>query len=195
LDQFEHVMVLVSIIVGLGITHILLGVAGIVDRLSSGREPLRLSVAYFAWLAHVFVWLVQFWWWEFRFDQFVDEWTVDLYLFLVLYAVTLFLMAAVLVPRTWDPVESLGDYLLERRAWFYSLQFAANALDVADSYLKGGIAYIAALPVSSFVLWIAIAVACLVGLRARTLRVHTIAAVVVLFLQLFTAFASPLLGL
>lgn len=49
LDQFEYVMVLISIIIGLGIAHQLLGLAGIVDRLASGRHPIRLSVAYFSW--------------------------------------------------------------------------------------------------------------------------------------------------
>ena len=34
MDQFEYVMVLVSIIIGLGIAHILVGVGAIVDRLS-----------------------------------------------------------------------------------------------------------------------------------------------------------------
>jgi len=33
--QFEYVMVLVSIVVGLGIAHILLGISGIIDRLST----------------------------------------------------------------------------------------------------------------------------------------------------------------
>ncbi len=34
MDQFEYVMVLVSIVVGLGIAHILLGISGIIDRRS-----------------------------------------------------------------------------------------------------------------------------------------------------------------
>ena len=35
MDQFEYVMVLVSIIVGLGIAHILLGIGSIIDRLAA----------------------------------------------------------------------------------------------------------------------------------------------------------------
>ena len=91
MDQFEYVMVLVSIIVGLGIAHLLLGVGGIVDRVASGDRPLRSSVAYFSWLGVVFAWSVMFWWWEFKFSGFVAEWTIGLYFFLVIYAVTLFL--------------------------------------------------------------------------------------------------------
>ena len=35
-DQFEYVMVLVSIIVGLSIAHVLFGVGGIIDRRAGG---------------------------------------------------------------------------------------------------------------------------------------------------------------
>jgi hypothetical protein len=51
MGQFEYVMVLVSIIVGLGIAHILLGIGGIIDRLSRKDDRLELSLAHFTWLA------------------------------------------------------------------------------------------------------------------------------------------------
>jgi len=63
---------------------------------------------------------------------------MGLYLFLIFYAITLFLLQAVLVPRTWDGVTSLKDYFLERRAWFYSFLMFATVLDFFDTYLKGG---------------------------------------------------------
>lgn len=137
MDQFEYVMVLVSIIIGLGVAHVLLGLGRIVDRLAGHTRSLRLSAAYFSWLGVVFVWTLLFWWWEYRFADFVTDWTVGLYFFLVTYAMVLFLMAAVLVPRSWDQVDDLADYFLERRVWFYSLMLFANGLDVLDSFLKG----------------------------------------------------------
>ncbi|MHC5118463.1 MAG: hypothetical protein ACYSOH_00385 [Planctomycetota bacterium] len=142
MDQFEYVMVLVSIIVGLGIAHILLGIGGIIDRLSHKENPLELSLAHASWLGFCFSWLVMFWWWEYRFSSRVSDWTMGLYLFLITYAVTLFLLQAVLVPRTWDGVKSLKDFFLERRAWFYGLLMFATILDLLDSYLKGGFEYI-----------------------------------------------------
>ena len=81
--------------------------------------------------------MVLFWWWEFRLGVLEVEWTVGLYLFLVLYAVALFLIAVVLVPRSWDGVTDLDDYLIARRGWFFSLLLAGTGLDVLDSYLRG----------------------------------------------------------
>ena len=143
MNQFEYIMVLVSIIVGLGVAHMLLGISGIIDRLIRGKEPLELSLAHAAWLGSVFGWLVLFWWWEYRFSTRIADWTVGLYFFLILYAVVLFLLSAILVPRTWDGVCSLKAYFLERRAWFYGLYMLGNAIDLVDSHLKGGMEYFA----------------------------------------------------
>lgn len=194
--QFEYVMVLISIIIGLGIAHQLLGLAGIVDRLVSPGRPLGLNVAHLAWLGVVFSWTVMFWWWEFRFAEFVTEWTIGLYFFLVLYAVALFLLAALLVPQSWDEVHDLGHYFVERRTWFYSLLFAANGLDIVDTWLKGGVANLQNTPAITYAIWGAIAVASVIGVRTKALRTHNLLGVVVFVLQVMTGFAAlPRLGL
>jgi multisubunit Na+/H+ antiporter MnhC subunit len=54
-DQFQHVMVLTSIIIGLGITNVLLGVSGAIERYTEGDRPLQLSWASAFWLAQVFL--------------------------------------------------------------------------------------------------------------------------------------------
>lgn len=193
MDQFEYVMVLVSIIVGLGIAHLLLGLSGIVDRLAAPTNPLRGHVAYFAWHAATFVWLLLFWWWEFRFLEFVDQWNVGLYFFLVAYAVTLFLMAALLVPRTWDRVDDLGQYFLERKSWFYTLLLLADFFDIVDTFLKDG--WFSAQPTMHYIVWGGLAVFCVVGYRASSLRIHAGLGIGAAALQLTSAFSVlPLLG-
>ena len=195
MDQFEYIMVLVSIIVGLGVAHLLLGVGGVINRLADPQRPLKLSVAYLAWLAMLFVWMVLFWWWEFRFGEFVSHWTVGLYFFLVIYAVTLFLLAAVMVPRSWDSVDDLEGYFLERRYWFYSLLLFANCIDIFDSYLKGGVERLVKEPPATFLLWAVIVAACLIGFRATRIQPHTVMGVLVLALQIVNGFVVlPRLG-
>ncbi|MEM7430483.1 MAG: hypothetical protein AAF351_00960 [Pseudomonadota bacterium] len=188
MNQFEYVMVLVSIIIGLGIARILLGFAGIIDRLSRKDNPLELSLAHAAWLGYCFVWLVLFWWWEYRFSIRVSEWTVGLYFFLVCYAVTLFLIQAVLVPRSWDGVSSLKDYFLERRAWFYGFLLFATVLDQFDSYLKGGFDYLLGTgPINLVFAAVTVPVA-IIGIRTANLRFHNIVATVFLGWQVIIGF-------
>ncbi len=138
MDRFTYVMVLISIIMGLGITHVLIGVSGLIDRRASGHR-IRIGWAYSFWLAFIFTWMIQFWWWEFRFSEFVSEWTIGLYYFLISYSICLFLLAGILVPRTWEGVDDLDSFLLSRRKWFYSIIALASLLDITDSLLKGGV--------------------------------------------------------
>ena len=117
MDAFEYVMVLISIIVGLAITHVLNALAAAVHRLRGHGDPLRLEAVYLLWIGFVTTWLVSFWWWEFKFQEVTVDWSFGLYLFLITYAVSLFLVAAVLVVGA--PVAS-----------------AKLVLDTLDSFLK-----------------------------------------------------------
>ena len=190
MDQFEYVMVLVSIIVGLGIAHILLGIGGIIDRLSRKKDRLELSLAHASWLGFCFAWLVMFWWWEYRFSSRVSDWTMGLYLFLITYAVTLFLLQAVLVPRTWDGVKSLKDFFLERRAWFYGLLMFATILDLLDSYLKGGFEYILDTGIINMVFAASTIPIVIIGVTTTKMRFHNFVGLVFFGWQLLLGFGN-----
>jgi hypothetical protein len=120
-DQFQHVMVLTSIIIGLGITNVLLGVSGAIERYTEGDRPLQLSWASAFWLAQVFLWMILFWWWEFRLVDILKHWTLWNYLLIICYAVALFLLVALLIPKDWDKVDNLNAYFLSKRLVLFSL--------------------------------------------------------------------------
>ena len=195
MNRFEYVMVLISIIVGLGITNVLLGVGAIIDRRADG-PALRIGRSHPVWLAFVFVWMVQFWWWEFRFSELRSEWPMGLYFFLVAYAVAVFLLAVILVPRRWEAVVDLDVYFLKRRRWFYALLFVATWLDVADGWLKGGNRYlIEDLGLLTWVLWAAQLTAAVVGTRSEKVRTQEILAITCLVLEVVQGFVTlPVLG-
>ena len=77
-DQFQHVMVLISIIIGLGITNLLLGLSGAIERFTESTRPLRISWATVFWLAYLFFLMVLFWWWEFRLLELLKQWSLKL---------------------------------------------------------------------------------------------------------------------
>jgi hypothetical protein len=195
MNRFEYVMVLISIVVGLGIANVLMGLGAIIDRRADG-PPIRIGRVHPVWLAFVFVWMVQFWWWEFRFSELRSEWPMGLYFFLVAYAVTIFLLAVVLVPRRWEAVEDLDVYFLKRRAWFFALLLVATCLDVVDGWLKGGSQYlIEDLGLLTWVLWAVQLVAVVVGVRSIRLRTHAILAVAALVIEVVQGFLTlPVLG-
>lgn len=137
MDSFEYVMVLVSIVVGLGVAHLLMALGGAVHRLRGHGPPIRLEATYLLWVGFVLTWLISFWWWEFKFQDLAIDWTFGLYLFIVSYAIILFLLAVVLVPANMEGVADSYVYFMEGRRWFFAALLFTVGLDVVDTFLKG----------------------------------------------------------
>src|SRR3954467_1167590 len=65
MEMFNYVMVLASVIIGLGITHLLQGVGGIVQH--PGRE--KTYWVHLLWVAATFLRAMFWWWFEFRLSK------------------------------------------------------------------------------------------------------------------------------
>ena len=194
-DQFQHVMVLTSIIIGLGITYILIGVGTMIERITGHGARLRLSWAHAVWLFNLFMWMVCFWWWEFRLLTLLKSWTLAHYLFIITYAVLLFLLAVLLLPRDWATTDSLDDYFVSKRRWFYPLYLVTIFTDIVDAWLKGGWPYLQANGVSAFAYWAAAIPVCIVGVCTKNIRIHSCMAIITCVLQLTAVFVDfPKLG-
>jgi hypothetical protein len=137
MSAFEYAMVLISIVIGVGVTHILTALGNAVHRIQGFGPPIRLEAVYLTWVAFVFSWLASFWWFEFKWSDIAPEFGVGLYLFLVLYAVVLFSWAVILVPHRLAVIEDSWEYFVSIRGWFYGGLLVVNAIDLADSFLKG----------------------------------------------------------
>ena len=193
-DQFQHVMVLISIIIGLGITNLLLGLSGAIERLTESTRPLRISWATIFWLAYLFFLMVLFWWWEFRLLDLLKQWSLWNYFLVICFAVVLFLQVALLIPRDWDKVDDMNEYFLAKRRWFYSVFALSLIIDLIDSYMKGGLAYINGTGILSWGFNLAGLAAAVVGFRSTRIRVHTTMAIVFLVWEVTIGFdVSPLL--
>ncbi|HTG51653.1 MAG TPA: hypothetical protein VMA33_02240 [Candidatus Tectomicrobia bacterium] len=193
-DQFQHVMVLISIIIGLGITNLLLGLSGAIERLTESTRPLRISWATIFWLAYLFFLMVLFWWWEFRLLELLKQWSLWNYFLVICFAVVLFLQVALLIPRDWDNVDDMNEYFLAKRRWFYSVFALSLIIDLIDSYVKGGLAYIKGAGILSWGFNLAGLLAAIVGFRSTRIRTHSTMATLFLVWEVIIGFdVSPLL--
>ena len=64
-------------------------------------------------------------------------WTFGVYLFVVCYAIILFLLCAPLFPDSMQDYKGYEDYFLSKRAWLFGVLASAYLLDVVDTLLKG----------------------------------------------------------
>jgi hypothetical protein len=131
MDMFNYVMVLASVIIGLGVTHLLMGVAGIIQH--PGRE--KIYWVHLTWVGATFLRAIFWWWFEFGFSR--ATWNFALYSFVLSYALLIYLWCALLFPKDLAGYEGYKDYFYSRRTWFFGVGLAATVADIADTLLKG----------------------------------------------------------
>ncbi len=137
MSAFEYVMVLVSIVIALAIAHLLTALAEGIHRYRGHGEPIKLDAVFLLWVGFVLIWLLSFWWWEFKFQEVAVEWSIGLYYFIIGYAIVLFMLAQILVPHRMRGVSDSYAYFMEGRKWFFGTLLLMQAVDVADTFLKG----------------------------------------------------------
>ena len=132
MDLFLHIKVLFSMILGLGVAHLLRGVSRIV------QHPKKFAVywVHLTWTLFLFLYLIHFWWWEFALSR-ITQWTFPLYFFLALYATLLYLICSLFFPEEIDEYDGFKNYFYHRRPWLFGFLAALFALDFIDTFIKG----------------------------------------------------------
>jgi hypothetical protein len=131
-DAFFHVRILVGIVTGLSISRLLTGLARPVQY--PGVK--RLGLIQPAWAIFMLVTIVHFWWFELGLSK-IGKWTFGLYLFVIGYAILIFLISTILFPDQMDQFPDPDEYFFSRRRWFYGLLTALFLVDIGDTALKG----------------------------------------------------------
>ena len=137
MSPFEFVTVLISIILGLGITQIMSGIADLIHQW--GR--VRLNWPHLLWVVLVFILHVQEWWLLFQLRS-ITVWKLPMFLFQVLYPISLFILARILFPM---PTEENGTdmkryYLSSYRKLFIMVMIlsALSAIENIAVHHLGG---------------------------------------------------------
>jgi|SRR6478609_3874375 len=163
MDSFAYLSVFISLILGLGVTHLLTGAAALIR----SRRELKLWWPTPLWMATTFLIQVQTWWAMFTLRT-VERWSFAAFLTVLLQPVAIFMMAALIVPRTESgTIDLKGEYFGESR-WFFSALLLALGASLAKNLVLTG-----SLPeprnLAAHIVFIGIAVA---ALASRSARVH-----------------------
>jgi len=133
---FEYLSVFLSVIMGLGVTHILVGLSKTIHY----RKTLGLNWVHTLWAINILIYIVIIWWGMFWWTK-LTVWSFFEFLLLLLYAITLFLAASLLFP--WDMPKDFDFkvHFEETRVWFFSVFVFAWCLDIPETVLKaeGGV--------------------------------------------------------
>jgi len=132
MDLYSHVRVLFSIVLGLGVSQLLRGLARILQH----PRQFRAYWVHLLWALFLFLYMIHFWWWEFRLRN-VAQWTFPLYFFVALYAVVLYLLCTLLFPDDMSDYQGFEDYFYSRKGWIFGLLALLFVVDVGDTLIKG----------------------------------------------------------
>ncbi|MFM8911699.1 MAG: hypothetical protein ACKOE6_02120, partial [Flammeovirgaceae bacterium] len=109
MSAFEYVTVLISVILGLGITRILTGVANLFQRM----DNVKIYGPHMAWVFFMLVLNIQEWWITYELRTY-HPWSLPVFLFIMLYPVNLFVIAKMLFPI------AINGKVIDLKAFYFS---------------------------------------------------------------------------
>jgi hypothetical protein len=163
---FEYLGVLISVIMGLGITHLAVGASKLVQN----RDRCKPYITHSLWSLAVLLYILIVWWGMYWWSKHVD-WRAYQYLFITLYALTLFFLSALLYPYDMDKDIDVEAYFFKQRRWFFSVFIIAWLLDIPETLSKGQTA-LREVPPDYLVFVISHISICVVGLITENRAVH-----------------------
>ena len=168
MTQFEYIAVLVSVIAGLGIVHLLRGVA----RFFTARDIYKPYWVHILWTWNVFHFIVFFWWFVWRWSS-ITEWQLVLFVFILIYAICLYLMCAILYPSDRDGKVDFKTVYFENQQVFFLLWVIAIVLDIIDTRWKMSYG-LQGFGTTIIVLWTTLITGSLIAARVRSHLYHAI---------------------
>lgn len=134
MDSFAHLSVLISIVLGLGITNLLMGLARVVQL----RGQVKVYWPVILWALTLLVIHIQTWWSMFGL-RFVKTWDFVSFTLTLAQPILLFFLSALLMPDfDRDEARDLRrNYFLHVR-WFFGIFMALLIVSIARTYVLAG---------------------------------------------------------
>jgi hypothetical protein len=130
-SPFDYISVVLSVVIGLGLSHLLTGAVNLIQE----RERVRFYWVHSVWVVLTFVGIVFLWWsiWRLRMLQ---NWNFVAFLLLLLEPVLMFVAAAFLVPRPSDKRIDLREHYYKSRRGIFGAFATLTALLILQNGLN-----------------------------------------------------------
>jgi hypothetical protein len=134
MTPFEYVTVLISIILGLGITQIVTGIGDVIHQ----WNRIKIFWPHTLWIVLVFVMHIHEWWYTYELRKH-EQWHLISFLFLILYPILLFVLARILFPfgAMDTDVDFKVFYFENYRKFFLLVSMIVVLAALQDIFLEG----------------------------------------------------------
>jgi hypothetical protein len=134
ISPFEYVIVLISIILGMGITQIVSGLASIIHR----WEKVNIYWPHLLLVILVFLIHIQEWWAAYDMRNY-EYWRLPTFLFIILYPVNLYILARILFPISWrGKVIDLKEFYYQHYKRIFLFTITLDILGIVDNVFISG---------------------------------------------------------
>ncbi|MEO9967528.1 MAG: hypothetical protein ABJF11_17155 [Reichenbachiella sp.] len=178
MEPFEYVIVLISLILGLGLAQLLNGVA---DMLAQYRKT-NFSTAHTIFIVVIFLVFIQDWWYSYQYSKEIEQWTLPIVLALLSFPIVLFLLARFLFPTGSRSTETdMVAYFAENWRWLYALFMSTIVISIIQNIYISGFSVIEQIPLFAYLTWYIVFIA----LDIKKMKYHNGFMVAQLILWLF----------
>ena len=124
-------MVLISLILGLGISQILVGVTNLLKK----SNRVIFYIPHLICIIVVFIIHVQEWWINYEYSRKIMEWRFSVFFFLVVYPILLYIMARLLFPlRLSAKSIDLREFYLQHYRKFFLFGFLMSLISIPQNW-------------------------------------------------------------
>ena len=176
MDTFEYLGVLISVLLGLAITHLVVGIVSIIQN----RDTTQIYWVHLGWVANAIILITQFWWFFFGWSV-LDSWPMSIFYLLFGYALVLSASAALLFPVR-EATTDYRAYYYQQFRWFFLFLLLAVCLDIAEVLVKAS-AELRPIPAEYFPLTIPILVGVLIAMLTGNAKYHAFFVLAFFFLN------------
>jgi len=175
MTPFEYVIVLISIILGLGITTILTGIAELIKQ----SRPVNIYAPYLIWILLIFVLHIQEWWISYQLKS-VNIWTLHFFLLIILYPINLYILAHLLFPGSLSKGFNSRDFYLTHYPRIFIGATLLVVLSIIQNVIVSGLALRSQVP--QVIVFITLISVLMSGTRKS--YVHTTLSLILLLLMI-----------
>ena len=133
MHAFDYLSVLLSIVLGLGMTQLLSAVARWLELRHEVKPYLPAAI----WAAFLMIVVVQTWWSMFDMRN-IAEWSFLQFCVVLAQPVLLFLLTALVLPGPQSEVRDLEVFFFQHRSWFFGLLMALLVASASKDLVLGG---------------------------------------------------------
>jgi hypothetical protein len=168
--MFDYLAVLISVVLGLAITHVLTGIGRAINR----RDQVRPDWLQLFWGVNILAYVLAVWWGMYWWKH-LTVWTVQAFVFLTAYAILLYMLASTLFPGEGEPLDREETAFWRNRQWFFGLLLAAHLIDIPETAAKQ-VDGLRAVPPQYWAAGPAFIAIAVTGLLSRSPKVHALLA-------------------